>query len=164
MKLQAAVSGEYLYAVAIRDGSNLWLTLWVRRSRKGDVFVLVPRAERKWTPHASYHVDGTLHVKSYNRVSVSTKRQALTGTFKGTENLCCFGGHDTNGEICDPAIFAGVVEVAPGVLGPHHGAICVDLVEPQCDPWTAFTPGKIVQRQVFCDSSPFVVITIWSLS
>jgi hypothetical protein len=34
MKLQL-VPGEYRYAVAVRDGSNLWLTLWVRRSRKG---------------------------------------------------------------------------------------------------------------------------------
>src|SRR5258708_13438470 len=105
MKLQATVSGEYLYAVAIRDGSNLWLTLWVRRSRKGDVFVLVPRAERKWTPHASYHVDGTLHVKSYNRVSVSTKRQALTGTFKGPQNVCCFECHHPNAATLVPPIF-----------------------------------------------------------
>jgi hypothetical protein len=27
---------------------------WVARSPKGEFFVLVPRAERKWTPHASY--------------------------------------------------------------------------------------------------------------
>jgi hypothetical protein len=29
------IPGEYRYGVAVRDSSNLWLTLWVRRSRKG---------------------------------------------------------------------------------------------------------------------------------
>ena len=162
MKLRPAAPGEYLYAVAIRDGSNLWLTLWVRRARE-DVYVMVPRAERKWTPHASYHADGALHVKSYGLKTVSASRQPLTVAFKGTESVCCFAGHDTNGVICDPANFAGVVEVAPGVLGPHHGVVCVDLVEPGTEPLTAFPQGKIIQREIFCDAFPRVAITIWSL-
>jgi len=165
MKLRPAAPGEYLYAVAIREGSNLWLTLWVKRTSRGDVYVLVPRAERKWTPHASYHVDGRLHVKSYNRATVPpTRRQALTAAFKGTESVGCFAGHGPNGVICDPAIFAGVVEVAPGVLGPHHGTVCVDLVEPGSEPLMAFPQAKIIQRQFFCDASPCVAITIWSFS
>ncbi len=45
MKLQPA-PGEHLYAVAVREGSDLWLALWVRRSWKGDLFVMVPRADR----------------------------------------------------------------------------------------------------------------------
>lgn len=162
MKLRPAASGEYLYAVAIRDGSNLWLTLWVRRARE-NVYVMVPRAERKWTPHASYHADGALHVKSYGLKTVSAIRQPLTGAFKGTESVWCLTGHDTNGVICDPASFAGVVEVDSGVLGPHHGTVCVDLVEPGAEPLKTFATGKIIQRQVFCDASPCVAITIWSL-
>ena len=35
MKLRA-VPGEHRYAVAVREGSDLWLTLWVRRSREGE--------------------------------------------------------------------------------------------------------------------------------
>ncbi len=36
MKLKAR-SGENLYAVAVREDGDLWLTLWVRRSlKKGD--------------------------------------------------------------------------------------------------------------------------------
>jgi len=34
MKL-ARIPGQYRYAVAVRDGSDLWLTLWVKRSKKG---------------------------------------------------------------------------------------------------------------------------------
>jgi hypothetical protein len=48
--------GEHRYAVAIRKKSELWLTLWVRYSPKSGFFVLVPRADRGWDPHISYHL------------------------------------------------------------------------------------------------------------
>ena len=35
------VTGEQKYAAAIRDGSDLWLTMWVRCSWKGEIFILV---------------------------------------------------------------------------------------------------------------------------
>ena len=54
MKLQP-ISGQYLYAVAVREGSDLWLTLWVRRSPKGEFFVMVPRGHGKWNVHTCYH-------------------------------------------------------------------------------------------------------------
>lgn len=38
MKLQA-VPGEHRYAVAVREGSDLWLTLWVKYNRKGEFFI-----------------------------------------------------------------------------------------------------------------------------
>ena len=63
MKLRRA-PGEQKYGVALRDGSELWLTMWVRCSPKGEVFVMYPRADGG-NPHASYHLDGTLHNKSY---------------------------------------------------------------------------------------------------
>jgi hypothetical protein len=82
MKLRT-VPGEYRYAVAVREGTNLWLTLWVRRSPRGEFFVLMPRADRRRNPHASYHLDGTFHMKSYDRAGLkATKQQPLTGTFK----------------------------------------------------------------------------------
>jgi hypothetical protein len=37
MKLQP-VPGEHRYGVAVREGSDLWLTLWVRRLAEGRVF------------------------------------------------------------------------------------------------------------------------------
>jgi hypothetical protein len=45
MKLRAA-HGDQKYAVAIRDGSDLWLTMWVRCSPKGEIFIMYPRAGR----------------------------------------------------------------------------------------------------------------------
>jgi hypothetical protein len=100
-------------------------SLWVRRSPKGEFFVMVPRADRGWDPHTSYntsyHLDGTFHMKSFGRKfdPHQKKRQALIGEFRGTEHLGAYAGHGPKsvGAICDPAAFTGIVEVAPGVLG-----------------------------------------------
>ncbi len=123
----------------------------------------MPRADRDWDVHTSYHLDGTLNMKSHGRrVFTPKKRQPLTGTFRGTESLGAFSGYGPRsvGAICDTAAFSGVVEVAPGVLGPRDGMVTVDLVEPGCAP-TAF-PWIQIRREVFRDILPWVVITIWS--
>jgi hypothetical protein len=162
MKFQS-VPGEYRYAVAIREGSDLWLTLWVRRSRRGEFFVMVPRADRDWDFHTSYHLDGALLMRSHGgTVLAPEKRQPLTGAFHGTESLGTFAGYGPKsvGAICDPTDFSGIVEVAPGVLGPCDGVIVVDLVEPGCEP-TDF-PLVQVKREIFRDIVPWVMITIWS--
>jgi hypothetical protein len=162
VQLKPQRKNEHRYAVAIREGSNLWLTLWVKRSPKGEFFVFVPRSERKWTPHASYHLDGTHHMKSYDGVVVRRQGQPLTGTFKGIENLCSFAGHATNLATCDSTLFDGVVEVGPGVLGVTGGTVCIDLVESGCQAVTTLPAHKIVQLQTFTNVEPHVVITIHS--
>jgi hypothetical protein len=88
MKLKS-LAGEYRYAVAVRESSDLWMTLWVKRNRRGEFFVMVPRADRGWDPHTSYHLDGTFHMKSHGHKGLFDlpKRQPLTGTFRGTEHL-----------------------------------------------------------------------------
>jgi hypothetical protein len=73
--------GEILYGVAICDGAKLWLTLWVRRGRQGDIYVMIPRGDRSWDPHTSYHRDGNFHSKSFGKkVGQSVKRQPWTKT------------------------------------------------------------------------------------
>src|SRR5262249_13884228 len=147
MKLQP-VPGEQKYAVAIRKNSSLWLTLWVRCSRKGEVFIMYPRGDRDWDAHASYHLNGTFHQKSFRNVFCTQKRPPLTGAFKGCEHLGMYGGHGTtNGAVCAPVAFTGVVIVEPGILGPRHGLVAIDLVEPGCEPTPFF--GKQITREVF---------------
>ena len=85
MKIQR-VPGEHLYAVAVREGSDLWLTMWVRHSQKGEFFAMLPRQDRQWDVHASYHLDGNLHIKSDGGKLVS-KCQPLTSNFQGTQPL-----------------------------------------------------------------------------
>jgi len=156
--------GEYRYAVASRENGNLWLTLWVRRSRKGEFFVMVPRGDRAWNVHTSYHLDGQLHMKSYGQKTVEKKVQPLTGTFQGTVDLGTYGGHAPKGvgAVCDPSAFNGVVEVEPGILGPRQGSVAVELVEPGREPTVALSFNEIVRRQVFADFVSSVAITIWA--
>jgi hypothetical protein len=167
MKLQR-VPGEYLYAVAVRDDHNLWLTLWVRCSHKGEFFVMLPRSKhdwdhRNWDPHTSYHLDGRLHMKSYGVAAGERKNQPLTGTFHGTVDLGSYTGHGPKGvgAICDPKAFSGVASVAPGILGAAHGVVKVDLTEPFCDEMQC-PEIQFFGRYVFCDTVPRLVIRVGS--
>jgi hypothetical protein len=153
------IPNEYRYGVAIRKGDDLWLTLWVKRSAKGEFFSFVPRADGRWNPHVSYHLDGTYHIKSYDKPAITRKLQPLTGKFSGTVQLDGSMGHGTSvGAICDPADFNGVVEVPTGILGPKNGMVLVYLIEPGHEPLSH--PGQIVQEQVFKEFLPHVVIRI----
>jgi hypothetical protein len=163
MKLGPVPPGEHRYAVAVRDGSDLWLTLWVRRSRKDELFVMIPVADQDWNPHTSYHRDGTRHDKSYGyKVSSPQLRQPLTGPFRGTENVGTFMGRSPKsvGAVCNPTAFSGVVEVGPDVLGPRNGGVSVDLVQPNFEPMSLYNP--VVRQEVFRDIVPWIVIRIFS--
>jgi hypothetical protein len=138
VKLPPSKPGEQRYAVAIRDGSDLWLTLWVRCSEKGDIFVMLPRADPDWDVHTSYHHNGKFHTKTllpsrgyHDRLIHPAKRQPLTAAFKGFEHVVNFSGDGKGtGAVCDPKAFDAVVCVEPNILGPHDGSVAVDLVEP----------------------------------
>lgn len=155
------VPGERRYAVAVREEGELWLTTWIRQAPKGDIYVVIPRNERGWNPHTSYHRDGTFHSKSFGHKVVSgTKRQPLTSTFRGVEHIGMFAGHGPKvvGALCDRAMFSEVMEVPRGILGPRDGFVAVDLVEPGLDPIDLFNP--VIQTKVLRDSVPWIVIRI----
>ncbi|SRR6266702_4356386 len=155
-------SDEYRYAVALRDGDDLWLTLWIKRDPKGDVYVLVPRTDGGWDAHTSYHRSGSFHVKSFGKKFATKQLQPITTAFLGTEHLGMFAGHSPKklGAVCDPAVFSGIVEFAPGVLGPRDGVVVVDLIQqPSIEPITL--PGhRVVKRHDFNDAFPSLVIRI----
>jgi hypothetical protein len=162
MKFKPA-PGEFRYAVAVREGSELWLTLWVRRSAKGDVYVLIPRNDSDWEPHTSYHRDGTFHAKSFDRKFAANmpKRQPLSsGAFQGAEHMGTYLGHAPKsvGAVCDPTMFSGIMEVPADVLKPRDRYVAVDLVEPGCTPMQLL--GDIIQQQEFRDVIPWIVIRV----
>jgi hypothetical protein len=159
---QPCPAGEYRYAVAIEDGADLRLALVVRRSRKGEYFVLMPR-DGDWNPHASYHLDGRSHQKSYNQVLVPKARQRLD-QFKGTEHLGMFMGFGTGAApICNPANFTSVLEVPPGILESMHGCVLIDLVDADTPPNPIRRQNhgqKITHEETYRDGSPWVVISV----
>ena len=154
---------EYRYAVAVEDDSDLWLVLWVRRSSKGEFFVMLPRGDCKADPHTSYHLNGNLHSKMHGQKFSVIKRQPLTSEFCGIVGLGTYYGHGPKsvGAVCDSNLFSDVVKVPFGVLGPVHGGVSVYLVEPGYDlpepPWK-----NIAAHQVFQDFVPHVAITVGS--
>ncbi|MSO68795.1 MAG: hypothetical protein EXQ98_00720 [Alphaproteobacteria bacterium] len=167
MKIQR-VSGGQIYAVAIQDGADLWLTLWLRCSPRGDVYILFPSGNRDREAHASYHVDGTFHQKSAGHASYKKKLQPLTHAFSKSEHLGLYGGHGKGtGAVCDRSAFDGVVIVEPGILGPRSGSVGIDLVEPKYLPeWNEGEGQRFYlqaphRRDVFPrNGRPSVVITI----
>jgi hypothetical protein len=156
------VPGEYRYAVAVRDEVGLLLTLWVRRSPTGEVFIFQPRSDRSWNPHTSYHLDGTLHLKSHDQKMLKpSKRQALTAQFKGAEHLGMYFGHGPRrvGAVCDPTDFSGIMEVPSGLLGAKEGGVAVDLVQPGYLP-VDISPVQVVQQEIFREVAPWIAIRV----
>src|SRR5438132_13229369 len=106
---------EKMYAVAVRDGV-LFLFLRIRRNAKGEVFAVFPRGEKRWNPHASYHADGTLHQKSYDRKYLARKRPEPTAiAFTETVNLLTTGIAVDEllsiNDYCDTVTITEVIEI-----------------------------------------------------
>jgi hypothetical protein len=166
MKLRPT-PGEQKYGVALRDGGALWLTMWVRCSPKGEIFVIYPRADAG-NPHASYHIDGTYHHKSYGSAGITQTKQPLDAAFRESEHLGLYMGHGkSTGAVCDPTAFDGLVIVEPGILGPKDGSVGIDLVAADYeDTWSReiaarFYFGDVVRREIFSRSPrPSLAITI----
>ena len=124
------LAGEHRYAVAVRDSADLWLGLWLKRTKKGEFVILIPRAEPGWDPHQTYHLDGRYHAESHGVVVMKKTLQPLTGPFQGAEHLGSFAGYGPKGvgAVCDPVAFTGIVEVPLGVLG-RFGGMTVPFAE-----------------------------------
>ena len=156
--LGPGTTGGDAYAVAIDDGTDLRVTLWVRRAPRICV-VLQPRG-REWDPHATYHADGWYHNKSYGMAMGGQQRQPLDN-FKGTEHLGVFMGHGAPLPKCNVADFTDVITVPAGVLTGYRGGILVDLVEPDVAPNPLHREfHEVSQERTYKDFSPWVVVAV----
>jgi hypothetical protein len=119
--------GIYLYAVAAREGANVWLVLRVKYNPRSGFYVLVPHPERKWDAHVSYHSSGRFHIKTHGLQPLPAKQcQPLMG-FRGTKHLGKFDVGQV-GVICVPGKYDGVMEAPAYSLKGRM--VAVDLVEP----------------------------------
>jgi hypothetical protein len=155
--------GESTYAIAIRDGADLWLALWIKRSVRSEYFIFHPTSDGSWNPHSSLHKDGTFHMKSYGRAVLAPLQKQPPSAIRGTEHLGAYGGFGPKaiGAICDPADFTGVFEAPPSVLGPRHGVVTVDLMEPGAAAEPLMHPAEEVARHSFNDAAPHVLVRIF---
>jgi hypothetical protein len=150
-------TGGTRYAVAIEDGADLRLNLWVKRLR-GECYIFQTRGLRGHVTHASYHDDGRLHFKTDNRVLMKYQRQPLD-TFRGREHLGHFSGFGVAAQKCDPTRFTDVISFMPGLL--ERATVMVDLVEPGIAPDPLHREfHKIVREEIYTDDVPHVVIAI----
>lgn len=86
-------------------------------------------------------------------------KQPLNAAFRESEHLGLYMGHGkSTGAVCDPATFDGLVIVEPGILGPKHGSVGIDLVAAGYEAtWSRdivdrFYFGDVVQRKIFSRS------------
>lgn len=164
---KVAGAGALTYAAAVRDDDRrLWLFAWVRRSPKGEYFVMRPFGEKGWDPHSSYHRDGRLHHKSHGRkVAGPYRRQPLDATFQGAEQIIGLSPLQLDAVravkvTCNPEHFTGILEVPGAVVRAPNIVLSVDITEPGKEP-QALPWSSVVGQKRFTDCVPEVVLTVW---
>jgi hypothetical protein len=158
------------YAVAVRDGVDLFLFLTITRSMSGDVYVNILHNRQgptwdRWKPHASYHASGQHHQKSFGHKALVFHHQRPDVTFRDTENVVTMDlPVDEPRRLkrpCQTADFDELFEITVGKLTPNT-RISVDVTEPNGR--AIITPGaRIIWQNAFKDTVPWVVVTVFQL-
>jgi len=161
---------ERMFAVAIRDGEDLFLWIRIRRSEKGELFYML-QAGRKgdrplWDPHVSHHKDGNIHFKSFGKKRFSRKGQKPDADFRGTEApiMTDIRSDDLRdfGVRCNPKEFCDVMEVPATLICPANPMdtfVSVQATEPggQAD----IADGcEILMQKEFNDATPVILVSV----
>ena len=156
-----------MYALAIRDGAELFLVLLVRRDVKGDLYTIYPRREPGgWNPHTSYHASGQHHQKIFGRGFMVCQRQKPDTDFCGTENVTTIGVAADEPRainmLCKPERFAAVLEVPIEETrsDKYRTFIAVDLAQPGGQP-IILPEARIIRQAKFTDAIPWILITVF---
>ena len=162
-----------LFAIGVQDDQGFHLVARIARRATG-IYYLIPRAnedfgiiaDENWDPHASYHADGTHHIKSFGSTVLSpVMRQPLNQAFTGAEPLFPQGfapgdlfGHQVVGDLSP---FREVFVIPSTMIAPDaHHTIAVDLLSSGA----ARIPGPwqhVVVEHSFTDSFPWIHVTLW---
>lgn len=158
---------KHMFAVAVRDGADVFLVLSICGGPQGDVYVNFPRDhDPDWKPHSSYHASGQHHQKSFGHKALVYHRQKLNAEFRGTANVVTTGIAANEpraiNKPCDPAEFREVFEIPLCELRPekYRTNVSVDVTEPNGQP--IITPGaKVIRQAVFKDAIPWILVTLF---
>ena len=166
---------ERMFAIAVRDGDDLFLWLRLKRAARTDIYYVLPTGReadpewKKWNPHGSWHQDGCLHHKSFNRRMLPAEsKQEPNAEFKGTHNLITRSITSNEprafGVRCDPGKFSEVVVIPLRIVGQkqHETYTSIDVSEPGLQPILLGGREEILLQQVFDDAVPHITVTVYS--
>lgn len=155
------------YVVVVREGNELFLFLRIARNKKGESFVMFPREDKAWNPHASLHADGTHHQKSFDRKFAVRKTVKPDGELSETVNLVTIGiAADEPRKINTPCgidQFSEVFEISPSDLRPerYRTNISIDLI-PQNGEAIVPKSCRIIRQHIFQDDGlPSIMVTLY---
>lgn len=138
-RLKEGSKMERMFAVAVREGKDLFLWFRIRGAASGELYYMIPtgRTEaewKKWDPHGSLHKDGRSHHKSFNQKLLPKKGQKPDANFKGTEpwikRPIASGEPRTFGEVCNLSEFSEVMEIPVEMLSPKKYETVISI---ECD-------------------------------
>ena len=161
---------ERTFAVAVRDGSDLFLWLRLKRDIDGDIYYVFPTGRtgkewKKWNPHGSHHASGQRHHKSFNHPFFIEMRQKPDDNFKGSETMITrpVASHEPRAfdVICNPLDFVEVMEIPIGIISQktYEATISVDLTEADGPPHV-IALGQVVEQRAFTDATPWIWVTV----
>ncbi|MGH9785256.1 MAG: hypothetical protein ACRD88_13825 [Terriglobia bacterium] len=156
---------DWMYGVAVRHDAGLRLLCCIKRAREGDIYYLIPRKERGWNPHVSYHRDGKRFVKSYDGKVLVSKVQRPDKSFRGTEGLFAMAIQPRELPLLEtPCVadkFSEVFEITRDQFPPEElHTLAVDLVEPGYST-IPFLGKEAIAQRTFRDASPWILVTLW---
>jgi hypothetical protein len=162
---------ERMFAVAVREGKDLFLWFRIRRAASGELYYMIPtgRTEaewKKWDPHGSLHKDGRSHHKSFNQKLLPKKGQKPDANFKGTEpwitRPIASGEPRTFGEVCNRSEFSEVMEIPVEMLSPkkYETVISIDVTEPGGKAILTTPDRQILKQHLFDDALPHVLVSL----
>jgi hypothetical protein len=160
----------YNYAVAVRDGGDLFLFWSIHRSVSGDIYVNYPGRKDLpgWKPHTSHHRDGRNHLKSFGRKFMGRQGTVPDATFDGTFQIdsTLIEPSDVRAINCrvTPSAYQEVFEIDIVDLRPNPRAtqISVDITDASTPP--LLMPGvRIIRSFIGKDALPWVVVTLYEL-
>jgi hypothetical protein len=167
------IMSEQMFAVAVRDGNDLFLWLRLRRAASG-IYYMVPTGRsgpewKKWNPHGSLHKDGRSHHKSFDQKIFPQQRQKPNAGFRGTEQMVTrpIASDEPRafGVICDPAEFSEVMEIPVEMLSPkkYETQISIDVTEPGGKAINLMPDSQILAQRVFNGSIPQLLVTLFTM-
>lgn len=156
-----------LYAIAVRDTTNVWLFAWTKKSRKGDYYVFVPRTDRKWDPHASFHRDGRVHQKSHDRRIPPIRHEMKPDdSFRGAVSLGLYVIDARSvaavGAVCEPGLFDDVLAIPSSVVTGGRGRhlVAIEVVHAG-GPSIAQPASRVLLERRFVGTVPEFLVTVW---